>query len=104
VSARELLLGLVLAASVAGCGGGASICDDICECTGECTDDSRAECVDNYEDAEKYADDEECGAEFDAYTSCISSEFECRSGKPDADGCVSEGDELQRCLPGRGGR
>lgn len=87
----------------AGCGGGASICDSICDCTGDCSDNDRDECYDEFDDAERRADNEECGGEFDDYVSCLNSEFECRDGgRYDVDGCGFENEELNDCYRGRG--
>ncbi len=95
------LLSLFLVTS--GCGGGAGICDDICECTGDCSDNDRDECYDEFDDAERRADNEDCGAEFDEYVSCLGSEFECRTGgRYDLDGCNGEGEDLNDCYRGRG--
>jgi hypothetical protein len=95
---RSILLLAALALGAAGCGGATGICDDICDCTGDCTDNDRDECKDEVEDAQKFAEDEDCGSEFNDYSSCVSSEFECRDGEVDIDGCDSEGRDLADCL------
>jgi hypothetical protein len=86
----------------AGCGGGSALCDQVCDCTGDCSDNDREECYDDIDDAQREADAEECGSEYDDYISCLNSEFECRDGRVDADGCGPERDDVQDCFRGRG--
>jgi hypothetical protein len=93
---------LALSVTAAGCGGGAGLCDAACDCTGDCSDNDREECYDDYDDAERAADNEGCSSEFSDYYGCIDGEFECRDGRVDADGCGFERDEYEDCLHGRG--
>jgi hypothetical protein len=95
--ARALLASSLLVAT--GCGGGASLCDDICDCTGECSENDREECYDEVDDEQRAADNEDCGSQYDEYLSCLNSEFECREGgRYDLDGCSFERDEVRDCL------
>lgn len=94
----SLLLAVALCLT-AGCGSGSSLCDQICDCTGDCSDNDREECYDEFDDAERRADSEECGGEFDEVVSCLNSEFECRTGgRYDLDGCGPENEDLNDCL------
>lgn len=91
----SLLVVLVLSTA---CGpSAASFCSDTCDCVG-CSDAEFDNCIDNYEDSEKFADDRGCGAQADDYASCIASEFECINGQVDADGCSAELEALGQCL------
>src|SRR5690606_9478787 len=96
------LVALVLSVAAAGCGGGAGLCDAVCDCTGDCSDNDREDCYDDYDDAQRRADKEDCGSEFNDYYGCIDSELECRDGRVDADGCGFEREELDDCMRGRG--
>ena len=89
-------LGLALAA--AGCGGSASsLCNDYCDCVG-CSDNELDECIDDFEDDQKEAEDEGCGDQYQAYADCLSSELECRDSEVDADGCDNEAEEVGKCV------
>jgi hypothetical protein len=82
----------------AGCGpSAASFCSDSCDCVG-CSDAEFDRCVDDYEDAQKFAADRGCDEQADEYASCVNSEFECIEGQIDADGCNAEFEALGRCL------
>lgn len=90
------LLAVLLFSS--GCGpSAASLCGDSCDCIG-CYDAELDNCIDDYEDAEKFAEDAGCVDQFDEYSSCIASEFECINGRADADGCGAELEAVGRCL------
>jgi hypothetical protein len=90
------LLALLLLAS--GCGpSAASFCSDSCDCVG-CSDAEFDNCIDDYEDAEKLAEDAGCSEQADEYASCVDSEFECIDGRIDADGCGAEFAALGQCL------
>jgi hypothetical protein len=103
LTAKSLASTLALALSLAlggavGCGGGASsFCSNLCECEG-CSEEEEADCIDDYEDAVKEAEDEGCGDQVDEYTACVDSEFECRDGDADIDGCNSEAEAVSKCL------
>jgi hypothetical protein len=93
------LVALALAAvASAGCNSGAGLCDAVCDCTGDCTDNDRANCYDDYDDAQHHADEEGCGGEFNDYYGCIDGELECRDGRVDADGCAPERKRLDDCM------
>jgi len=97
--AMALFLGSsVLTLGLAGCGSSASsYCNRACDCVG-CSENEHDECIDDYEDAQKAADDEGCGDQFSAASSCLDDEFTCNDGDIDADGCNSENEALFKCL------
>jgi hypothetical protein len=81
-----------------GCGpSAASLCNKICDCTG-CSKSQLDDCVDNAEDAQKKAEDEGCGSEYNALLSCANDEFRCDGDKYDLDGCDKEGKDYFKCL------
>ncbi len=93
-------LGGLGAASFAGCGpSGASICEKICDCVG-CSDSEREDCVDEFDDAQRDADQEECSAEWNDFVACIDEELECDDDRIEADGCDNELEELAECADG----
>jgi len=95
---KTSLLGLVVGSLLlAGCGGAASLCNDICDCEG-CSDSEYDDCIDNIEDQQKLADDEGCGDQADDLLSCLLDEAECREGNIDLDGCSTESKNLGQCL------
>ncbi|MEM9695339.1 MAG: hypothetical protein AAGA56_22540 [Myxococcota bacterium] len=102
ISLRHLAFASVTAALVvmgSGCSGGlGGLCDDICDCTGDCSENFRAECKDSADDLERRVDDEGCNDQFDRYVDCLNDEFECRNGDVDLDGCDSRGENLGSCL------
>jgi hypothetical protein len=82
-----------------GCGGGASIeslCERSCECTG-CSDDEFADCIDDAEDLEKYAEERGCSDQFSELLDCTDTELECNDGETDVDGCEAELVALGNC-------
>lgn len=88
------------AASFAGCGPSASsICDRICECVG-CSESEREDCVDEFEDAQRDADQEDCSAEWNDLVACIDEELECKDDRIEVDGCDNELDDLADCADG----
>ncbi len=88
-----------LATAIAGCesGGGAGLCEAICDCTG-CSEDELAECTDDIDDQEKEADDAGCSDQADEYLSCLNEQVECRDSKVDLDGCDTAEKSLDNCL------
>lgn len=81
-----------------GCGSSLSgLCNDACDCTGDCSPDRRDNCVDDLEDAERMALDAGCEEQFDEAIACIEDEFACRSGTIDIDGCSGPLQALTRC-------
>ncbi len=86
-----------LSASLVGCRISAnSYCNQICDCTG-CSDGEKDDCVDNFDDAAKTAEDEGCEDQFDDVVSCSSDELECTDGVASADGCDVELKALADC-------
>ncbi len=82
---------------LAACGTGAdSFCDQVCACTG-CSEAEKADCVDNFEDGQKVADEAGCSDQFDAAVSCAADELECSDSQASVDGCTAEGEELGEC-------
>ncbi|WP_437680392.1 hypothetical protein [Sorangium sp. So ce131] len=88
----------VALAAIPGCGSSISgLCEDKCDCTGDCSPDDEDDCIDNLEDAERAAVEEGCEDQFDEAIACVESEFECRGGDVDIDGCSREGENLASC-------
>jgi hypothetical protein len=75
----------------------AALCNKVCDCTG-CSDSERDDCVDDIDDARKAAEDEGCGEQFDAYTSCASGELTCEDDKVQVDGCDAESEAILECM------
>jgi hypothetical protein len=95
--AYSFTVALALAA-LPGCGSSlSSLCDDACDCTGDCSPDRRDNCVDDLEDAEQMALDAGCEDQFDEAIACIEDEFACRSGAVDIDGCSAPLQDLTTC-------
>jgi hypothetical protein len=91
------LLGTMIWATVPGCGSSiGSLCNKVCDCTG-CNDSQADDCVDNFDDARKVAEEEGCSSEFDAVLSCASSELTCKDDKVQIDGCDGENEALFKC-------
>ncbi|WP_437768721.1 hypothetical protein WMF27_12005 [Sorangium sp. So ce281] len=85
-------------AMLPGCGPSISgLCEDRCDCTGDCSPDDEEDCVDNLEDAEREAASQGCEEQFDEALSCVDDEFACRSGAVDVDGCREQVDNLSGC-------
>lgn len=81
-----------------GCGPSISgLCEDTCDCVG-CNDRDLDECIDTFEDAEKAAEDEGCGDQFDDLLACYDDEFACYDGDVDLDGCNHEEEDLLKCV------
>lgn len=93
-SALGIAIGSML---LAGCGGAAAYCDSYCDCEG-CSDAEYDDCIDDIEDQQKLADDQGCADQADDYLSCVNSEAECRDGRLDADGCVTEFEAVVKCV------
>lgn len=90
------LLGAI--GSAQGCGPSASsFCSELRDCIGM-SDNEYDECIDEYEDQEKRADDEGCTDQFDELASCYDSQLECRGSEIDLDGCDKEEEALEKCL------
>lgn len=95
---RNAILCLSLLGLAAGCGPSASsYCTDACDCIG-CSDAQYENCIDDYEDGVKAAEDAGCGEQADDLAACVDSEFQCIDGKVDADGCGTETTALAKCL------
>jgi hypothetical protein len=94
-----VLLAVSAGLMAAACGGPApeTLCKRLCDC-GACADGEQEDCADSLGDAEKEASDQECGAEYDAYVSCLDEELECKNGGADVSGCDDEHDKLVACL------
>ncbi|AUX41351.1 hypothetical protein SOCE26_027620 [Sorangium cellulosum] len=85
-------------AAIPGCGGSISgLCEDKCDCTGDCSPNDEEDCIDNLEDAERAAVEEGCEDQFDEAIACVESEFECRGDDVDIDGCSREAENLGSC-------
>jgi hypothetical protein len=86
-------------AMLPGCGTSISgMCEDTCDCTGDCSPNDEEDCVDDLEDIERDAAAEGCEEQFDEALSCLDDEFACRGGAVDADGCNAEVDNLDGCV------
>lgn len=95
---RNPLLLLALLGFATACGPSASsFCGAACDCQG-CSDAEYENCVDDYEDGMKTAEDAGCGDQADDYASCVDSEMQCIDGRFDADGCGAEFQALAKCL------
>ncbi|WP_437592577.1 hypothetical protein [Sorangium sp. So ce1000] len=85
-------------AMLPGCGPSLSgLCEDKCDCTGSCSDNDEADCVDFLEDAERSAEYEGCEDQFDEAISCIDDEFVCDGRDVDVSGCSRPLENLSRC-------
>ncbi|NUQ76581.1 MAG: hypothetical protein HUU21_23825 [Polyangiaceae bacterium] len=94
------IFGLMLAASLPGCGySEVDLCDDACECEG-CSDVVYDDCVDDAEDFGRRAENEGCGDYYDDYLACLGDEFACRNAEADFDGCSPEAQRLANCCGG----
>ncbi len=74
-----------------------TLCKRICDC-GSCSNEEEEGCVDGLEDAEEDASSEECGAEYDAYVSCLDEKTECDGDAADTSACDDEQEDLAECL------
>jgi len=93
-----LLLLALLGSATAACGPSASsFCNAACDCLG-CSDGEYENCVDDYEDGVKAADDAGCSDQADDYAACVDSQMKCIDGRFDVDGCGSEFQALAKCL------
>lgn len=85
-------------AALPGCGSSLTgLCDDACDCTGDCSPDRHDNCIDDLEDAERLAYERGCEEQFDEAVACLEDEFACRSGVVDIDGCSTPLQALTRC-------
>src|SRR5262245_9260989 len=91
ISVGLAALGVIASSGLwGGCGvSAASLCERVCECQG-CSENERAECIDELEDAQRKADNEGCSDQYSALLSCFDSELECRDSEVDVDGCDPE--------------
>lgn len=81
-----------------GCGPSASsLCNKICDCVG-CSSKEFDDCVDDIEDAQREADREGCGGEYNALLSCGNDEFRCDGDEYDLDGCGPETKDYVKCM------
>jgi len=97
-----MVAGVSLAAAQLGLGCGTSasaVCDEICDCVG-CSENEHENCIDDFEDAERVAENEGCDDQYEEYLSCFDEEIQCRSSELDVDGCESEAESLSKCLGG----
>lgn len=85
-------------AMLAGCGPSpSSLCADMCDCTGSCSERDEVECIDDLEDAERSAAFDSCEDQFDEALSCIDDEFECDGDTVTIPGCSRPMENLREC-------
>lgn len=93
-----VVLALTAAFTAAACGPAPeTLCKRLCDC-GACAAGEEEGCAESLADAEKDASDEECGAEYDAYVSCLDENVECKNGSADTADCDDEHEALVACL------
>ena len=94
-----LVLALSIGLTAAACGGPSpeTLCKRLCDC-GACAAGDEESCASSLEDAEQEAADEECGAEYDAYVTCLDESLECKDGTADVSDCDDEHEKLVKCL------
>lgn len=101
ITKKTSAFGLFLTLSLAALPGCAydegNYCDDHCDCEG-CSAVEYDDCLDKREDLARRVDNEGCYAYYDDAMACYGSEFECRGGKDDRDGCEYEEKMLDDCL------
>src|SRR5688500_491362 len=56
-----------------------TLCKRLCDC-GDCAEQEQQGCAEGLEDAEKDAENDECGAEYDTYVECLDENLECSAG------------------------
>jgi hypothetical protein len=91
------IFGLSIAA-LPGCGyNEADLCNDTCDCKG-CSAIEYDNCIDDAEDLGREVEFQGCEVYYDDYLDCLGSEFACRNGNVDLDGCGGEFQRLFNCL------
>jgi hypothetical protein len=83
-----------------GCGTESAICNDACDCEG-CSDSQFDNCLDNFDDTERRADNEGCLDLYDDYVVCLDDTGRC-DGNDWETSCGYERDRLKKCLDDRG--
>ena len=89
----RLLSFLASAIVAAGCGGGGSYCDAVCDCN-YCSDRDYDICLDDYDYEADYADRRDCAPEYDDYVACVEDYGTCHDGHY---GCGREWDRYHHC-------
>jgi hypothetical protein len=93
-----VVLALAAAFTAAACGPAPeTLCKRLCDC-GSCAAQEEEGCAESLGDAEKEASDGDCGAEYDAYVSCLDENLECKGGAADTSDCEDEHEALVECL------
>lgn len=73
-----------------------SYCVARCECQG-CSQQERADCLDDIEDSERLADHDGCATEFSDYLGCYANDGTCSNGTWIAANCTAKGSVLRDC-------
>jgi hypothetical protein len=74
-----------------------TLCKRLCDC-GDCAEQEQQGCAEGLEDAEKDAENDECGAEYDTYVECLDENLECSAGGANESKCQEEHDDLVDCI------
>jgi len=98
---KRTLFAILLPLGILGygaCGGSESaICDDACDCEG-CSDRQHEDCLDDFDDTSRRAENYGCEDIYDDWVVCIEDTSRCRNGHDfDAD-CGREKDRLKDCF------
>ena len=84
----------------AACGGATpgSICDQICECQGGCTDSERETCVEGVREQKFIAINASCGDQFQIYADCVDGAVSCVGSSVAVQGCEQPQTSLETCI------
>ncbi len=86
---------LVAAAGLSGCGASyADLCENSCDCEGDCSDAELEECIEQGEELEDLADIAGCGSDFDDWVDCMDDNFVCEDGRAEIEG---DCDQMKGC-------
>ncbi|MBW2457422.1 MAG: hypothetical protein JRI68_23140 [Deltaproteobacteria bacterium] len=94
---RGWVVGLMLVAGawLSGCGASyADLCEEACDCRGDCSDEELDECIAHGEELEDLANSDGCGDDFDDWVDCMDENFVCDDGDPDIEG---DCDQMKDC-------
>lgn len=96
-SSALILVALSAFASATGCGGVVtSVCDRICFCE-QCSVAGRDACEEKGDAARQTAVDRNCGAQFDAYATCLDTQVRCEGTSATTGVCSEEFAVVSKC-------
>lgn len=97
----NVLLGLVMALAltpVIGCGySGEDRCNEDCDCTGDCSENTRSKCISDQDAEERDAEAKGCLVQRGDYLDCHDDTLRCVNGKVD-DACAAEQQAYFKCM------